>query len=142
MKRLNRVFLIGRLATDVDLKTTGSGITVCQFRLAVRRRFARQQGVHEADFIPVVAWRKTAEICAKLLKKGDRVGISGSMQTRNYDAQDGSKRYVTEVVADEVEFLSNKDASNVQESLAATAPPQASADAAGFSELDDEDLPF
>ena len=103
---MNRVILIGNLANDPEVTTLSSGVTKCSFRLAVQRRFANPQtGQREADFISIVAWRQTGELCAKYLSKGRKCAICGMMQTRSYDAQDGSKRYVTEVVADEVQFL-------------------------------------
>jgi len=139
---LNNVVLIGRLTDDPELRSTQSGIAVAQFRLAVQRRFANQQGVREADFIPVVVWKQQAENCAKFLKKGSRAGVTGVLQTRSYTAQDGTKRYVTEVVADFVEFLSSKQEGGAQASLEAMAPPAQARDAGGFSELDDEELPF
>ena len=105
---MNRCFLIGNLTKDPDLRTLpSSGIAVCNFTVAVTRRFQSQQREQkEADFIPVVVWRVQAENCAKYLRKGSQVAVAGSIQTRSYEANDGSKRYVTEVVADEVQFLS------------------------------------
>ena len=108
---MNKVILIGRLTRDPEVRYTQSGIAVCTFTLAVDRRFAKRDandGRPTADFIPIVCWRKLAEICGNNLVKGRRVGVEGSMQVRSYDAQDGSKRYVTEVVADEVEFLDSR----------------------------------
>ena len=98
---MNRAMLIGRLTKDPELRATQSGISVCTFTLAVDRRF-KQEGQPEADFLPIVVWRGQADNCAKYLKKGSQAGICGSIQTRTYDAPDGSKRYVTEIVADEV----------------------------------------
>lgn len=106
---MNKVILVGNLTKDPELKTTASGISVCTFTIAVNRRVSREaqaQGARDADFFNIVAWRQTAELCAKYLAKGRKVGVVGSLQTRTYDAQDGTKRYITEVVADEVEFLS------------------------------------
>ena len=107
---MNKWIGIGNLASDPETRTTQSGISTCSFRLAVQRKFANAQGVKEADFINIVAWRQLADLCSKYLVKGRKVAVEGSIQTRSYDAQDGSKRYVTEVVADSVEFLaSNKE---------------------------------
>ena len=97
---MNKAILIGNLASDPETRTTQSGIAQCSFRLAVQRRFANQQGVREADFLQIVCWRQTAELCARYLSKGRKVAVEGSIQTRSYDAQDGTKRYVTEIVAD------------------------------------------
>jgi len=103
---MNKVFLIGNLTKDPELSTTTNGISVCKFTIAVSRRF----GNNETDFLPVIAWRGQAENCSRFLKKGSKAAISGSIQTRTYDANDGSKRYITEIVADEVQFLSTKTA--------------------------------
>ena len=103
---MNRAMLIGRLTKDPELRATGSGISVCTFTLAVDR-YAKQVEEKKADFLPVVAWRGQAENCAKYLHKGSQAAVCGSIQTRSYDATDGSKRYVTEIAADEVKFLSS-----------------------------------
>ena len=101
---LNKAILIGRLTRDPELRSTSNDISVTSFTVAVDRNFTNQQGEKETDFIPVVAWRKLAETCAKYLAKGRLVAVSGRMQVRSYEGKDG-KRYVTEVVADEVQFL-------------------------------------
>lgn len=102
---LNRVILIGRLATDPELRYTQTGVAVTNFRLAVDRPFTNQQGEREADFFPIVTWRKLAETCAHNLNKGRLVAVEGRLQARSYQAQDGSTRWITEVVADNVRFL-------------------------------------
>ena len=112
---MNKVILIGNLASDPESRTTSSGVATCTFRLAVQRRFANQQGVREADFLPIVCWRQTAELCSKYLLKGRKVAVEGSIQTRSYDAQDGTKRFVTEIIADSVEFLSSREESKPAE---------------------------
>lgn len=104
---MNKVMLIGRLTKDPEFTTTANGISVCRFSLAVDRKFTNENGEKEADFINIVVWRGLAENCNKYLRKGNKAGIVGSIQIRTYDAQDGSKRYATEIVADEVEFLSS-----------------------------------
>ncbi len=102
---MNKVVLIGRLTKDPELKfTPGSGTAVATFTLAVDRRFSKD-GQREADFIPIVVWGKQAESTANYMSKGKLMGVSGRIQTRSYDAKDGTKRYVTEVVAEEVQFL-------------------------------------
>lgn len=106
---MNKVFLIGNLTKDPDVRTTGSGTSVCTFRIAVQRRFANQQGERASDFFDVVAWRQLADLCGRYLAKGRKVAVVGELQNRSYDAKDGTKRYVTEVVADEVEFLTPRD---------------------------------
>lgn len=140
MNQMNKVILIGRLANDPEFRTTQSGLSTCSFRLAVQRRFTNAQGVKEADFINIVAWRQLAELCAKYLTKGRKVAVEGSLQTRSYDAQDGSKRYVTEVNADVVEFLGGNKESGQNGAQAAQEASAASAD--GFTEVDDDELPF
>ena len=105
---MNKVMLTGRLTRDPEFQTTVNGISVCRFSLAVDRKFTNENGEKEADFINIVVWRGLAENCNKYLRKGNKVGIVGSIQTRTYDAQDGSKRYATEVIAEDVEFLSPK----------------------------------
>ncbi len=147
---MNRAILIGRLTRDPELRTTSNtGVSVCTFTVAVDRRRSRDRE-KEADFIPVVVWREQAENCAKYLRKGSQVGVCGSIQTRSYDAQDGSKRYVTEVVADEVQFLTSRSESGEggASHYAPTAPrpqtqPQqrASVPAMDMEEIDEE-LPF
>jgi len=101
---MNKAILIGRLTRDPELRTTSNGISVTSFTIAVDRNFNNQQGEKETDFIPIVAWRKLAETCAKYLAKGRLVAVSGRMQVRSYEGKDG-KRYITEIVADEVQFL-------------------------------------
>lgn len=103
---INRVILVGRLTKDPELRYTQTGIAVSTFTLAVDRRFANQQGDKETDFIPVVVWRQLAELCANYLKKGQQAAVDGRIQTRSYENRDGQKVYVTEVVADNVQFLS------------------------------------
>ena len=144
---MNKAILIGNLTRDPETMTTSSGITKCNFTVAVQRRFANAQGVREADFIPVVCWRQTAELCARYLSKGRKVAVEGSIQTRSYDAQDGTKRYVTEIVADNVEFLSSReDGGSRQGNYAPAAPAPAPRNAApansDFTEVDDDELPF
>ena len=105
---MNKAILIGNLASDVESRTTSSGIPTCTFRVATQRRVANKDGVREADFHTIVCWRGLAENCARYLIKGNKVAVEGQIQNRSYDAQDGSKRYVTEIVADNVEFLTAK----------------------------------
>ncbi|MER2057180.1 MAG: single-stranded DNA-binding protein [Niallia sp.] len=106
---LNRVVLVGRLTKDPDLRYTPSGVATSSFTLAVNRTFTNQQGEREADFINVVVWRKAAENVANYLKKGSLAGVDGRIQTRSYEGQDGKRIYVTEVVAESVQFLEPKN---------------------------------
>lgn len=104
---MNKIFLIGRLTKDPELRYTPSGAAICSFTLAVDRRFASQNGEREADFINIIVWNKTAESSAKYLSKGRQTAVEGRLQIRSYDDKDGQRRWVTEVVAENVEFLSN-----------------------------------
>ena len=143
---MNKVIMIGNLANDPEARTTQSGISQSTFRIAVQRRFANQQGVREADFIPIVTWRQTAELCARYLSKGRKVAVEGSIQTRSYDAQDGSKRYVTEIIADNIEALSSRseDGGMPRRDNGPTPPPAQPAPPSmnDFTEVDDDELPF
>ena len=118
---MNKVFLIGRLTRDPELRYTGSNLPVATFSLAVNRNFTGQNGEREADFINIVVWRKQAENCKNYLSQGSQVAIEGRIQVRNYDDQNGQKRYVTEVVADNVEFIGSKNSSNSSNSMSAPA---------------------
>lgn len=109
---MNKVVLIGRLTRDPELRYTGSNTPVATFSLAVNRNFANQNGEREADFINIVVWRKQAENVKNYLTQGSQVAVEGRIQTRTYDDQNGQKRYITEVVADNVEFLGSKNSSN------------------------------
>lgn len=108
---MNRVVLVGRLTKDPDLRYTPNGVPVATFTLAVNRTFSNQQGEREADFINCVVWRKPAENVANYLKKGSLAGVDGKIQTRHYEGQDGKRVYVTEIVADSVQFLDPKSSS-------------------------------
>ena len=145
---MNKVILVGNLANDPEPFTTQSGISRSTFRIAVQRRFANAQGVREADFLTVVAWRQTADFCNRYLTKGSKVAVEGSIQTRSYDAQDGSKRWVTEIIADSVESCGSRgDGSGRTYDNGPTPPPAQPAQPAqpagsdDFTEVDDE-LPF
>lgn len=148
---MNKVILAGRLARDPEMRYTTSGKAVASFSLAVNRRFGRNAGDQQqtADFIPIIAWEKLAEICGNNLIKGSQVLVEGRMQVRSYDAQDGSKRYVTEVVANEIEFMGSKQQRdpNANGGGFAPSPAAAPAEAApmggfGGSPVPDDDIPF
>ncbi|MGI6575073.1 MAG: single-stranded DNA-binding protein [bacterium] len=102
---LNKVILIGRLVQDPELRYTASGVPVASLRLAVDRPFTNRQGERGTDFINIVAWRRLAEICSQNLGKGRLIAISGRLQVRSFDTAEGQRRWITEVVADEVRFL-------------------------------------
>lgn len=106
---LNRVVLIGRLTKDPELRYTPTGVAVANFTLAVDRNFKNAQGERETDFIPCVVYRQLAEFCANYLAKGKMASVDGRIQIRTYTGQDGQKRWVTEVIAENVHLLSPKD---------------------------------
>ena len=143
---MNKAILIGNLASDPEARTTQSGISQSTFRIAVQRRFANQQGVREADFFTVIAWRQTADFCNRFLSKGRKVAVEGTIQNRSYDAQDGSKRYVTEIIADSVEAVGGRDEAGAgrPRDNGPTPPPEMPGAPAmgGFTEVDDDELPF
>lgn len=137
---MNKAILVGNLTKDPELKATPNGISVCTFTVAVSRRYKDQSGERQADFIPIVTWRGLAENCGKYLEKGKKVAIVGQINTRSYDAQDGTKRYVTEVVADDVEFLSPASQGGGMSNPGM--PPQIGNDMDSFTAIDDDELPF
>lgn len=141
---MNKVILIGNLAADPESRTTQSGVQQCTLRLAVQRRFANQQGQREADFFNVVCWRQTAEFAARYLSKGRKIAVEGSIQNRSYTAQDGSKRYVTEINAEHIESLDRApDTAPQPAAQAPKAEPPKQMRADEFIELpDDDELPF
>ena len=105
---MNNVSLIGRLTADPELRRTQSGLATTRFTVAVDRRFAKQGEERQTDFINIVAWRQTAEFICKYFTKGQRIALTGSIQTGSYTANDGTKRYTFDVVADSVEFTEKK----------------------------------
>ncbi|MCH3915191.1 MAG: single-stranded DNA-binding protein [Acidaminococcaceae bacterium] len=105
---MNRIILMGRLTRDPEVRITPTEKTVCTFTLAVDRPFTSKDGQREADFINIVVWGKSAELCGNNVSKGQRLLVEGRLQLRNYVAKDGNKRYVTEVIADRIEFVERK----------------------------------
>lgn len=152
---MNKVVLIGNLVRDPEVRATQSGISVCNFTVAVNRRFKKENGEQETDFLNVIAWRQLAELCSKYLAKWRKVAVTGSIQTRTYEAKDGSKRTAWDIVADEVEFLTPQNQQNSTPSAPGTYTTAASKDSGtayapqphndfggGFTQVDDEELPF
>ncbi|AGR47592.2 putative single-stranded DNA binding protein [Brevibacillus phage Osiris] len=133
---MNRVVLIGNLARDVEMKYTTNGVPVATFTLAVNRRVQNGQ---ETDFINIVVWRQLADLCANYLSKGKKCALEGRIQVRSYDDQDGRKRFVTEVIAENVQFLSSKDGQAQQSNKSSFDDPFASDKPINIS---DDDLPF
>ena len=135
---MNNVNLIGRLVKDVELRSTGSGKQVANFMLAVNRPF----GNDEADFLKIVAWNKTAEVCEKYLSKGSQVGITGRIQTGKYEDKDGKMIYTTDIVANEVIFIGSKK-DKEQEKPVKEPEKDNEPDLDEFQSIDDdEDIPF
>lgn len=134
---LNRVVLIGRLTKDPELRYTPNGVAVANFTLAVDRNFKNAQGERDTDFINIVVYRQLAELCANYLAKGKVAAADGRIQVRSYTGQDGQKRWVTEVVAEDVRFLSPKDGGSGSESR-----PFGGNSSFGHEVNLDDDIPF
>ena len=130
---VNKVILIGNLTRDPELAVTNSGVSVCRFSIAVSRRFSNAEGERETDFFNVVAWRAIAENCAKYLKKGSKIAVMGSIQNRSYEGTDGTKRYTTDITAEEIEFLSTKGDETASDGAMSTVPDT------GLQPIDDDD---
>ena len=145
---MNKVILIGNLTRDPELVTTNNGISLCRFGLAVQRRYSSNDGEREVDFFNIVVWRAPAENCYKYLKKGSKVGISGSIQTRSYEGNDGTKKYAFDIVAEEVEFLASKNSSTdvdgiPSDNVGGGSKSTGKSDVINtFTPIDDSDLPF
>lgn len=144
---MNKWIGTGNLVRDPELTQTPSGISVCKFTLAVNRNYADANGERQADFINIVAWRGLADNCGKYLSKGKKVAICGQLQTRTYDDKDGNKRYMTEVVADEVEFIggSNKEVAETKQTAQTVQNVPKQGKQVSLSDLkpvEDDGLPF
>lgn len=131
---MNKVILIGNLTREPELSETASGIALCRFSIAVNRGYTNADGERDTDFFNITVWRTQAENCGRYLKKGSKVAIVGSLQNRSYEDKDGNKRTVTDIVANEVEFLSAKTA----EEPAAPAKKKEPE----LEPMEDDDLPF
>lgn len=121
---MNKVILMGRLTKDPELRYTQNNIPVCNFTLAVDRRFSKQDEEKQTDFIPVVAWQKTAEFCSKYFSKGRKVAVAGRIETRTWEDDQKVKHYVTEVIAEEVDFADSKKDSGDNQANQNSNPPQ------------------
>lgn len=140
---LNKTILIGRLTKDPELRYTPSGVAVAQFTLAVDRPFKKEGGEREADFLPIIVWRAAAEACANHLKKGSLVAVEGRIQTRNYENNEGRRVYVTEVVAENVRFLSKSpNGSSSQPSGDSSVGTDPFYNDGQPIDINDDDLPF
>ena len=143
---MNKVFLIGNLTRDPELRTTASSKSVCSFSIAVNRAFSNQQGEKVTDFFNIIVWGKLGENCAKYLSKGRKVAVMGEIQNRSYE-KDGVKRTVTEIIASDVEFVTARDSQgdssyNQREYSAPARKTAPMPEEDSFTELSDEDLPF
>ena len=139
---MNKIILMGRLVRDPEVRYTQTGKVVCQFTLAVDRPFTNQEGQREADFIPVIVWGKQAELCGNSLTKGQRVLVEGRLQIRSYDAKDGSKRWVTEVIANNFEFIERKGDFAAHNSGAENGNQKSDMESFGSQVPFDEEIPF
>ena len=141
---MNKLTIIGNLTRDPELRTTSAGINVCDFTVAVNRRARRdvQSGQPEADFFRVSAWRQLGENCAKFLAKGRKVCVVGPVSVRTYQANDGTTRASLEVTAEDVEFLSARNDGEAGAYSAPAAAPAAEPQAAGFTAVETDELPF
>jgi single-strand DNA-binding protein len=147
---LNNAVIMGRLVADPELRTTGSGISVSSFTVAVDRRFNRQGEDRQADFIDIIAWRQTAEFVCKYFRKGSMIAVQGYIQTRMYEDKNGNKRKAVEIVADNVSFCGSKNETGSGSSFtrddsfmsAQPAPSYSTADEGDFKEIPEDDLPF
>lgn len=139
---MNKVILIGNLTRDPELSQTNSGVSICRFSLAVTRRFANSDGERDADFINIVVWRNQAENCHKFLKKGSKCAVVGRLQTSTYETADGQKRYTTDIVAEEVEFINTIRGFDTQDDVDAPKAQPQQKQTAELEEIEDDSLPF
>ena len=143
---MNKIILLGRLTKDVELRyTQTSNTAVASFTLAVNRRFVKEGEERQADFINIVAWNKLAETSSNYLKKGMQVVVTGRLQNRSWDDEQGQKRYVTEVIAEELEFVESKKSQGPDDSILNSSTPVTSKESESVSEefiSNGDDLPF
>ena len=139
---MNKVYLIGNLTRDPEMSETSSGVAFCRIGLAVNRPYSGADGERQTDFFNITVWRTQAENCGRYLKKGSKVAVVGSLQNRSYEDKDGNKRQVTDIIANEVEFLSVRNQSEASdEDAGASFQPKASAKPT-LEQVDDDQLPF
>lgn len=137
---MNQVILIGRVTKDIEMSVTNGGKNVCRFALATPRKFKDANGETISDFHNIVAWNKTAEFLAKYAKKGRELAVRGEIQNRSYEGQDGIKKYITEIIADEVQLIGAKPENSQKENYGEPTPPPKKYD--DMMPIDDDDLPF
>ncbi len=140
---LNSIIIMGRLTADPELRSTSSGLSVTTFTVAVDRNYAKPGEEKKTDFIPVSAWRSTADFVSKYFRKGSMIAVQGSLQTRNYEDKNGNKRVAFEVLADQVSFCGSKSESGTFNNASNNASSYNNSTADDFSSVvDDDDLPF
>ena len=142
---MNRIFLIGNLCRDPELRSTQAGVAVCTFTVAVnRRKQSAEAGQNEADFFRVTTWRQQAENCNRYLAKGRKVGVTGTLTLESYTDKNGIQRNSLEVMADEVEFLTprSEQGGDAAPGYGGYTPRQEADAKAGFVQVEDSDLPF
>ena len=129
---MNKAIIVGNIVREPDYRTTTKGTPVCSFTIAVQRRYKNPNGEYDADYIGCVAWGNQADFVHKHFIKGQAIGVTGNLQTRNYDDKNGIKRYVTEVIVDEIDFIGKKEKTSENEEV----------NLDEFLPANDEDLPF
>lgn len=139
---MNKVVLIGRLTRDPELRYTSNNTPVATFTLAVNRNYTNEDGEREADFINVVVWKKAAESVKNYLGKGRQAAVNGRIQTRSYEDENGNKRYITEVIAEGVEFLDSKKESSENTNAVAEEQSNPFAEFGSSIEISNDELPF
>ncbi len=139
---MNKCILVGNLTRDPETTTTGSGVTVCKFAIAVNRTFTNANGEREADFLNITTWRALAENCGKFLTKGSKVAVCGRIETSSYETANGEKRYRTDIVADDVEFLNRAGGNESQPQGGGAGSYAPKKQTAELKPVEDEGLPF
>lgn len=146
---MNKVYLIGNLTKDPEMRATQLGVSVCNFSIAVGRRFKDSEGNQQTDYFDIVAWRQLGELCGKYLRKGKKVAITGSIQTHRFTDKNGVTRTGWDIIADEVEFLTPQDTGmqkemehRIEERRAIAQEPEYAPADKGFTTVEDEELPF
>jgi single-strand DNA-binding protein len=146
---MNKVYLIGNLTKDPEMRATQLGVSVCNFSIAVGRRFKDSEGNQQTDFFDIVAWRQLGDLCGKYLRKGKKVAITGSIQTHRFTDKNGVTRTGWDIIADEVEFLTPQDTGmqkemehRIEERRAIAQEPEYAPADKGFTTVEDEELPF
>ena len=141
---VNKVILVGNLGADPDMRYTPSGAGVCEFRLATNETWTDKNGQKQerTEWHRVVVWGKRGEVCSKYLSKGRQVYVEGRLRTRSWEDKEGNKRYTTEIIANDVQFLGGREGGDGRRSRDDNMPPPAEADLGGYNDGPDDDIPF